>query len=369
MVKDMQTIEKEQLARLHWHGRTCYDEEEGNVYFDWTCCSFECRFKGTVLLAGFHMIPGKTQVKVPSKDPMQMELADIDDYPWMAVFVDGEEQPRYTFDIRQKNQDYILWSGKCAEEHTIRVMKLSEAQFSSIALHSLSTDGDFLKAPECHRQQIEFIGDSITCGFGNMSTEADRLFFNNEENGWLAYGSVAARELGMEPAFVCYSGISIRHHEVMAKYGILDLYEYADRGLQDAKGQEPEKWNFSLRQSSIVVINLGTNDRNAVAWSEGTYTEADFRKDYEKLIGIVRDCNPDALIICALGSMDYYLFDSIAAVVDQYKMNNKDSKITTFKFTSMMNIGADVGGCMHPSKFKHAGMGRELAEFIKKIRE
>lgn len=299
--------------------------------------------------------------------PMQMDMKEIDDFPWMAVFIDQEEQPRYTFDIRQSDQDYILWSSDQEEEHTIRVMKLSEANFSSIAIHSLSIDGEFLEIPENKKRKIEFIGDSITCGFGNMPTEADRLFFNNEENGWLTYGAVAARLLGMEPAMLCCSGISVRKHEPMAAYGILDLYEYADRIREDKSQRELTKWSFNGDGSDFVVVNLGTNDRNAVNWSNGEYTQAKFEEDYLALLAMVRKYNPNAKIICALGSMDYFLYDCIVETVSRFKAQNKDEEVYTFKFSPMMLIGPDVGGCMHPSKFKHDQMGRELAEFIRKV--
>ena len=31
---------------------------------------------------------------------------------------------------------------------------------------------------------MEFIGDSITCGFGNEAPHRDSLFDTGEENGW-----------------------------------------------------------------------------------------------------------------------------------------------------------------------------------------
>ena len=362
----MNIVRGEELEKqLEWHGRVYYDSALPGVYFDWTVSSFEIHFRGTSLSAGFHVIPGKIQVKVPGKLPMQMELADQDDYPWMGVFMDGEDTPSYTFDIRQADQNYILFSSDREEEHTIRVDKLSEAKFSSIALRSLCVEGEFLGRVEGTKEQIEFVGDSITCGFGNMATEADRLFYNNEENGWLAYGPVAARALGLEPACISYSGISTAKHEMMAPYGILDLYEYSERLVQDSLGRPAQKWDFSGHPSKYVVVNLGTNDANAVMFSAGQYSESDFEEDYGKLLKLIRRCNPESVILCVLGSMDYYLYDNILRTVDRYRKETGDGKIATFKFNRMMNLGADVGGCMHPSRFRHEQMGSELADFIR----
>ena len=65
--------------------------------------------------------------------------------------------------------------------------------------------------------------------------------------------------------------------------------------------------------------------------------------------------------------MDYYLYDNILRTADRYRRETGDGKIATFKFKRMMNLGADVGGCMHPSRFRHEQMGRELADFIKRL--
>ena len=40
-------------------GRTLWRDEEGTLFFDWTCSGIELWFKGTTLLAEFSAMPGE----------------------------------------------------------------------------------------------------------------------------------------------------------------------------------------------------------------------------------------------------------------------------------------------------------------------
>ena len=58
-------------------------------------------------------------------------------------------------------------------------------------------DGALMDPPAGAGRLIEVIGDSITCGYGNLGTLADADCFTTESH-WDTYGAVAARALGAE---------------------------------------------------------------------------------------------------------------------------------------------------------------------------
>ena len=67
--------------------------------------------------------------------------------------------------------------------------------------------------------------------------------------------------------------------------------------------------------------------------------------------------------------MDYYLFDEIRDIVDQYRTQTGDHRVDILKFNKMMNVGADVGGCLHPSIYRHKLMAEDLTTRIRRLQE
>ena len=46
--------------------------------------------------------------------------------------------------------------------------------------------------------------------------------------------------------------------------------------------------------------------------------------------------------------------------MDQYRTQTGDHRVDILKFNKMMNVGADVGGCLHPSIYRHKLMAEDL---------
>lgn len=106
---------------------------------------------------------------------------------------------------------------------------------------------------------IEFIGDSITCGFGADTEEfpcgTDTWY--DQHNAYLAYGPLAARQLNAAYQLSSVSGMGIYRNwndEDTAPV-IGDVYATTNLG-----GNKDKKWNFSGKVPDLVSICLGTND-------------------------------------------------------------------------------------------------------------
>ena len=209
-----------------------------------------------------------------------------------------------------------------------------------------------------------FIGDSITCGFGNSTEEKDRLFFAQDEDGWLSHGAIAARLLDLEPTIVSSSGIALTTYAGWPHpYAMDRLYDYADRMLEDKLGVETlTPWDFAAHPADYVVLNLGTNDVNAMAL-EGPDGAAHHARTYEAFLRHLREVHPQARLICALGSMDYYLYSDIERIVAAYRRDTGDRAVFCFRYPKM-DIADPVGACGHPHVNTHRKMARALAGFI-----
>lgn len=359
--------------KLRWTGRTLYDEAYGALFFNWTSAGFTLRFRGTRLemdaLAFAERYPGEG-----------------DNLPWLAVFLDGETEPARKFSLREGENSVLLFAGSAAGEHTLRVVKLSEGSKGRAGLRALRLDGELLPLPpERGRRRIEFIGDSITCGFGDEMAPEETVFSAERENGLLAYGAVASGLLDADYHCVCVSGIPlcwardegyrivlpwVPEFETSART-MEGYYEFADRCHEEAEGKTDgfTRWDFSRFVPDAVVMNLGTNDAFRIRVSGNDPAEAEyFQARYAAFLKKVRALNGSgAWIVCTLGSMDYFLYDNIEKAAEQYRKETGDERVRCMKFGAIDPWSEGFGGLEHPNWKTQARMGRELAGFLETL--
>ena len=353
---------REILDKLRIHGRTVFDEERQALFFNWTCSGFTVVFSGSELKARFTAMGDKGPAFPGFPEPAP-------DYPCFGVLVDGGELSLRT-ECREEDAEYTLFSG-AKGQHTLRVVKLSENSRGKLGLLALETDGEFLPAPKNTKPVIEVVGDSITCGFGNEAdgnSQNPMEFHTSEENGWMSYAALAARELDCEWSLVCESGISASQPQkpLFPHYAMDDIYAFTDATYDYKLGREPEPWDFAGHPSDIVVINLGTNDATPMRFSQDPFIidgmEDYFQKKFRGLIEQIRRLNgKNTLIVCSLGSMDYFLYDRLVAAVEAYQNDTGDERIFAFKYLPINSMSEGMGGGGHPSMKSHIRMGKELA--------
>ncbi|MCR4856105.1 MAG: hypothetical protein K5908_08030 [Erysipelotrichaceae bacterium] len=353
---------KEVLPLAAVHGRTVYDEEKEGLYCNWTYSGFSIGVKGTYLKvlvdADSDQIPGMPNMPTPPPD-------------WPCIGAVVNDELIYRHEIHEKEW-LTLWSVNECTEKEIQILKLSENARGKMVILEIETDGEFCKV-ENKRPRLEVVGDSITCGFGNEAPDNAFEFKTSEENSFIAYGPLAARELGYEISMVCESGICavVPEHPMFPMHAIEDIYEYTDELYAAKYGKEKTKWDFEKHHNDIVVLNLGTNDSNPMRFyrdfSEVERMEEWFHMRYKELVKKVRALNgPDTYIICALGSMDYYLYHHIRDIVKELKEETGDEKLCCFEFIPINMMFEGYGAAGHPSAKTHARMGKGLAYCIRK---
>ena len=97
------------------------------------------------------------------------------------------------------------------------------------------------------------------------------------------------------------------------------------------------------------------------------HLEADTAENIHAALKEIRRLNgPDTQIICALGSMSYYLFPEIEQAVRDYRKETGDERIRNFRYRPMAPLDG-FGAAGHPSLATQKKMGQELAEFIRSI--
>lgn len=127
-------------------------EKNGVRYIDYTNSFIEFEFVGTSVSA--EIISDLT----PPEDIYRA---------WAGVCVNGETIPSKIFKIDEKKAVYELYRSDKPQKTKIRLMKLSEAAFAKLGISEIHIDGELLLPPKPeYERRIEFVGDSITCGYG-----------------------------------------------------------------------------------------------------------------------------------------------------------------------------------------------------------
>ncbi|MEA2746014.1 MAG: hypothetical protein QOI41_157 [Myxococcales bacterium] len=296
--------------------------------------------------------------------------------------------------------------------HEITVMRTSEALYGdgTFLPFTFGPNTTQLPVPEkSHR--IEYIGDSITCGYGDEGQNAtcpydvtirtapdgqggiDEVKVPMTMNIYLAYGSIAARQLDAEATTVCFSGkgVNVNYREIGfgegakadpkakpdpdAKTVIPDYY------LRTVATERPEAggrlWDFSKEaEPEVVVVNVGTNDfardLNQDTVPDGIDLPA-FQAAYARFVDFIRTKRPNAHIFLAVPPMitDKFPLDNartdlrntLHAIVEQ-RNGAGDAKIYFMEYVEM---GTRYGlGCdYHPNLEVHRIMADQTVGAIR----
>ena len=219
--------------------------------------------------------------------------------------------------------------------------------------------------PRMPAHRIEFIGNSITCGFGIEGVNEKERFRYSTQNQYYTYEAITARNLDAECVVVARSGIGMYRNFSGKLLGDTEImpavYPYTLFGMKD------ETWDFSQCIPDVVCINLGTNDTSAPAYRIDL-----FRKNYMEFYHTLRNCYPNAKIVLLSGPMikaGSKRETELNAALDQV-MNeaheNGDAEVYRFDMTPE-DGSMGWGSAWHPSKKRHARMAEELTTFLQKI--
>ena len=185
-------------------------------------------------------------------------------------------------------------------EHTVRVEKRSESQYAVGAFKGFFVPAaeDALPAAKTERA-IEFIGDSLTVGYGNTSASPqctpEELFEATDSQQ--SFGPLVAKHFAAAYQVNAFSGLGMvrnfdgRQHP---KYRLPMLYP---RALFDDPTPDDTPW-----EPQIIVIGIGGNDfsspvRADEPWGTEEKFVADYVKTYVAFMKDLRAKNPRALLL------------------------------------------------------------------------
>lgn len=289
--------------------------------------------------------------------------SDANYRPRYIVFVDGEQIVDKTMDSAEET--VTLFEGSASRTAEVKVILASEAMYGGVGVKSIDVTSAAAVPvkPAAQRELcIEFIGDSITCAYGVEGTSSSDAFKTTTENFTKSYAYLTAQQLNADYSAVCYSG-----------HGIVSGYSSGDKNteslipdcytLSSKHWEHTEEWDFSKRQNDVVVINLGTNDINYVS-AEPETRGVEFTEGYTVFLETVRANNPEAYIICTLGTMGgENLYPYIEEAVSVRNAAG-DERVMCYA-SAVQNGNADgYGSDWHPSAVTQQNSAYVLADKI-----
>ncbi|MBN2819948.1 MAG: lipase [Bacteroidales bacterium] len=291
-----------------------------------------------------------------------MIMSDDTGENYYNIILDGEVIDTVRIDTIKKT--YEIASELRDTIHEVEIFKRTELTFGKTSFYGFVLDaGEALVQIQNKRTKlIEFIGNSITCGYGNEG-ENGESFGSSTENHYMTYAAITSRNFNARHLAVCRSGIGIyRNYNGLAEgnkdcmpnnYQRIFLYN-----------EEPL---FSFRETpNLVCINLGTNDFSTSGGDSALYVS-----NYLRFIDTLQAKYNKPDILCLLGPMISgetlpKVRSYIQFVADSANKNGL-GRVSFFEMsaqTGELGIGIDY----HPSVEQHRRNAEELTEYIKPLK-
>lgn len=236
----------------------------------WPGTGVEASFTGTQGTATFNVLSGTSYV---------------------GVSVDGGNATR----VQVQQNVPIAFGPVDRGAHRVRFVKLNEAELGSIVLTALRSDGTTVATASPNRL-LEFVGDSITLGYG---VEGTRPCKNSSalENVLKAWSGLAAGQLNADASIVAWSG----HGMLRNAAGVSDLATMPQIYLRASATDATSRFAFGTApQPQAVVVALGTNDFTYVSDSNrAVLDQAAFTAAYLQFVQQVRANYPNAVLVLA----------------------------------------------------------------------
>ena len=289
--------------------------------------------------------------------------------PRFEVLLDGEK----VLDRRLMSEETTVTVFEREEKRNaeVRLIKLSECTQSLMALQEIETDGTISPLPE-RPLKIEFIGDSITCGYGVEGKNVDEPFTTAAENAEKAYAFRTAEALNMDALLTSFSGYGIisGYTDIPAVRNEAErvpiYYEKEGRNpycLPSGKRIQEIPRDFSAFQPDYIVVNLGTND---LSWCGTDRARQElFALKYAEFLKTVCKKNPASRILCILGVMGTGLNPKVQQAVGNYCRETGDRKIRVMMLEEQNAARDGLGSYFHPSEITQRLLAEKVTDAIR----
>ncbi|MEU6916671.1 SGNH/GDSL hydrolase family protein [Streptomyces olindensis] len=312
------------------------------------------------------------------------DAGDVLRYSWPGVYFEGRvrgtgvgivlDDPAADYDVQVDGTTVatLVTPGKTTHwvtglrdgVHTVRLVKRNDTPWSTSAFGGFvaAPGGAVLSRPAARGRQIEFVGDSLTAGYGNLSDsrDCDGEQLRRTTNADVSYGALTARRLKADYQLNAYSGLGM-----VRNYGggspEVNYRTFYDRALLNVPGdvwQNPGTW-----RPQLVVVYLGTNDFSTPVgpgepWTDESLAAA-YRSAYGAFLEKLRTRYGPRTTLLAVGTGPF------AGHVEQVVRERTAAGDRRVRHWPLDTTGLDHTGChWHYSAHDHRLLADRLTAFI-----
>ena len=183
---------------------------------------------------------------------VNLTISSTNGESYYTVYIDGKRSDT-RFKVSGANQVITIAKFTGKYFHRISIVKQTEVDWSTSTIHRLQITGYLEKAPAQKDLYIEFYGDSLTAGYGNIGKPGDSNAGSAPyEDATKTYGYLLSQKLDADCSILARSGVGLAPCWSERFYDRFSKYSFS-RGS--------EKFSFTgARVPDLVVIHLGAND-------------------------------------------------------------------------------------------------------------
>ena len=326
-------------SRVTFVGRTAVDGT--SVSFDWTATYFRVAFSGKSLTMK------ASDLKVGAAD----EAAAAKLHNYYAVWIDSPTnvEPHRIVEVKPGENiielvDPAYLKKSRRSVHEVVVQKRTEGEQGRTTVYEFSTDGQFMQAEPLRPRQLEFIGDSYTCGYGIDAPTKEEKFSPETENASRSYAAIVSRYFGADYIAVAHSGMGIARN-YNSKF---PKWHMPDRYLQtfDMDSTQATRWNAAAYafKPAMTVVYLGPNDFSVSM--QPKYES--YRDNYYRLIKSIKaNYGEEHPVLCVAAKSHEYLGEYVREMAKNCGMKNVNYLV--YCPAQHNHTNEDLGADVHPN--------------------
>lgn len=325
-------------SRITYVGRVAVQGQA--VSFDWTGTYLRIAFEGKSL---------KLVCSDTKKDYLSLWLdKEMTDTPDQVLSVMGDTVLVLSDQLNTKRN-----------AHQVILQKRTEGEQGRLTIHEVIAAGELLPATPLKERQLEFIGDSYTCGFGAEESLINDPFTPETENAGKSFAAILSRWLDADYVMIAHSGMGVcrNYNSKFADYYMPERYlQTFDMSRGDSTRWNAQRDDF---RPALTVIFLGSND-----FSVGkTPNYKSFEEQYLTLLRAIRaNYGEQHPILCCSKKGLTVLQQYINKMLKASKMENV--------YYAPCHVGLfpddekHLGACKHPSYEAHKKVATMLLPYV-----
>lgn len=290
----------------------------------------------------------------------------VEHHNYVSLELDGNYIGRLKVE-KGELKSYSITVSKKKKTHHLSIYKSTEASNGGVLFSG--TTAHLTKISTENKKKIEFIGNSITCGYGNdtAAIPCGTGEWFDQHNAYLAYGPVLSRRLNTDFLLSSVSGIGMYRNwndEHIDEAIMPEVYENLYLNRTNSK-----PYDFSF-QPDLVSICLGTNDLSDGDGNKARlpFNEDKFVSNYIDFIKTVYNHSPKTRIVLlnspmVSGAKNTTLIKCLNKVIQAFENDKQHKTIALFEYKPMTPHGCNS----HPDIEDHKLMADQLTPFLKNL--